>query len=220
MLRNLDYVKDLSYVHLINGQLTPKPQTEEFWTPFHRTSIQWQLPWQQCFIATQNPECHFTCHWMASCHWWQVLWNGALLPSRSRKTHLGSEVEPEPVWRHQWPSLVSLSKHPAEGKVQDVCAGVVAHHRSSPCLQNNQMTVKLSPLVDIFWCKILSVESQKGVNAVQRCSVENQKGQYQYSKMFRWEPEGQYRCTKSMAIAPFQFWTSLKSVNTLLPLSW
>ena len=73
-----------------------------------------------------------------------------LLPSRRRKNHLGSEVEPEPVWRHQWPSLVSLSKHPAEGKVQDVCAGVVAHNRSSPCLRNNQMTVKFSPLVDIF----------------------------------------------------------------------
>ena len=52
---------------------------------FHRTchqwqlAIQWQLPWQQCFIANKNPECHFICHWMASCNWWQVLWNGGLV---------------------------------------------------------------------------------------------------------------------------------------------
>ena len=31
---------------------------------------------KQCFIANQNQECHFICHWMTSCHWWQVLWNG------------------------------------------------------------------------------------------------------------------------------------------------
>ena len=50
--------------------------------PFHRTCHQWQLvihwllPWQQCFIANQDQECHFTCHWMTNCHWWQVLRNG------------------------------------------------------------------------------------------------------------------------------------------------
>ena len=53
------------------------------WALFHRTCHQWQLvirwllPWQQCFIANQNPECHFTCHWMASSNRWQILWNGA-----------------------------------------------------------------------------------------------------------------------------------------------
>ena len=52
------------------------------WGPFHRTCHQWKLvihwllPWQQCFIANQNQECHFTCQWMTNCHWWQVLWNG------------------------------------------------------------------------------------------------------------------------------------------------
>ena len=46
---------------------------------FHRTCHQWQLvihwllPWQQCFIANQNQECHFTCQWMTYCQWWQVL---------------------------------------------------------------------------------------------------------------------------------------------------
>ena len=36
---------------------------------FHRTCHQWQLvihwllPWQQCFIANQNQECHFICRW-------------------------------------------------------------------------------------------------------------------------------------------------------------
>ena len=55
-----------------------------FWGPFHRTCHQWQLvihwllPWQQCFIANQNQECHFICQWMTNCHWWQVLWNGPL----------------------------------------------------------------------------------------------------------------------------------------------
>ena len=50
--------------------------------PFHRTCHQWQLvihwllPWQQCFLANQNQECHFICQWMTNCHWWQVLWNG------------------------------------------------------------------------------------------------------------------------------------------------
>ena len=38
--------------------------------------IHWLLPWQQCFIANQNQECHFICHWMTNCHRWQVLWNG------------------------------------------------------------------------------------------------------------------------------------------------
>ena len=48
---------------------------------FHRTGHHWQfvihrlLPWQQCFIANQNQECHFTCQWMTNCQWWQVLWN-------------------------------------------------------------------------------------------------------------------------------------------------
>ena len=32
-------------------------------------AIQWLLLWQQCFIANQNPECYFTCHWIASYHW-------------------------------------------------------------------------------------------------------------------------------------------------------
>ena len=54
----------------------------EFRGVFHRTCHQWQLvihwllPWQQCFIANQNQECHFTCQWMTNCYWWQVLWNG------------------------------------------------------------------------------------------------------------------------------------------------
>ena len=42
-------------------------------------------------------------------------------------------------------------------------------------------------------CEIISsVESQKGVIAIQRCSE---------------EPERRYRCTKSMVIAPFWFST-------------
>ena len=37
----------------------------QYWAPFHRTFHQWQfvihwlLPWQQCFIANKNQECHF-----------------------------------------------------------------------------------------------------------------------------------------------------------------
>ena len=52
---------------------------------------------------------------------------------------------------------------------------------------------------------MLSVESQKGVNAVQRCSTGR-------------EPEGCYRCTQSMALAPFWFSmeTLLDSVNALM----
>ena len=49
-------------------------------------------------------------------------------------------------------------------------------------------------------CSVSSVESHKGVNAVQRCP--------------HWEPEGRYCCTNSMALAPFWFstvhcWTAL-----------
>ena len=61
----------------MSKKLKARTQSFELLGVFHRTCHQWQrvihwlLPWQQYFIANQNPECHFTCQWMTNCHWWQ-----------------------------------------------------------------------------------------------------------------------------------------------------
>ena len=50
--------------------------------PFHRTchqrqpAIQWQVKWHSGFWLAMKHCCYGSCHWMASCNWWQVLWNG------------------------------------------------------------------------------------------------------------------------------------------------
>ena len=55
---------------LLMSDATCRRNFIEIWGPFHRTRHQWQLviqwliPWQQCFMPNQNPECHFTCQWM------------------------------------------------------------------------------------------------------------------------------------------------------------
>ena len=54
------------------------------WAPFHRTcyqyqwqlAIQWQVKWHSGFWLAMKHCCHGNSHWMASCHWWQILWNG------------------------------------------------------------------------------------------------------------------------------------------------
>ena len=39
--------------------------------------IQWQIKWNSWFWLAMKHCCHGSSHWMASCHWWQVLWNRA-----------------------------------------------------------------------------------------------------------------------------------------------
>ena len=53
------------------------------WAPFHRPchqsqlAIQWQVQWHSGFWLAMKHCCHGSCDWMASCHGWPVLWNGA-----------------------------------------------------------------------------------------------------------------------------------------------
>ena len=50
-------------------------------------------------------------------------------------SHLGCEVKSEPVWSHQGPSLVCLTKDLSEGKVEGVGACVVIHDQLTAILQ-------------------------------------------------------------------------------------
>lgn len=52
-----------------------------------------------------------------------------LLDLLGRHGSLGSEVKPKAIRSNQGASLVSLSKHRAQGKVQDMGGCVVAHDR-------------------------------------------------------------------------------------------
>ena len=56
---------------------------------------------------------------------------------RPHHTYLGGEVEPESPWSHERATLVSLTQHTPQGKVQGMGPRVVLHHSTPTILQHN-----------------------------------------------------------------------------------